>query len=687
MPMKSSLTVSFTLLVAFSASAYAQPWSAVLAPSRAVDWSSNSPGVVGGIPSAAWAQCKTTACNAVTAAGASATAAQINAAIASAPSSSYVALSAGSYSLSSGINMGPNVVLRGAGPNNTFLVFSGGTSCGGEGGQICFKDGSGYFYGSTAVQVGGTNSATVCGTGSSGACNNAYGRGATTLQLSNVGSAGIVNGQYIYLDQVNDNPATPSTSWQNGMLICDNTSPTDGCSLEGTSPGRCASGAWGAPCPSGAGTERNLIQIVKVVSGCTSGCSGAGPFNVTITPGLYGQKWNAAQAPGAWWSSNNMQNAGVEDLSIDSTAVGTSTESGIYFDNAFNCWASNVRSISPNRNHVWFWQSAHITVQNSYFFGTQNEMSQSYGIESFIASDNLVVNNIFQQVTQPVVMGPAQGIVFAYNFAIHDTYYTPAWLQQGFAYRHDAGTLYNLSEGNLTSGYWEDVFHGTGGANTTFRNYAVGWEAGRSEDTVPVQLFAYNRFENFIGNVLGCNNATSAYPGNCGAPYHTAYETHGGVGQGGSIYDLNAGNSESATRVLPDPYVETSLMRWGNYDVVNAATRFVTSEVPSGLTDGYANPVPASQALPASFWTTKPSWWGSIPWPAIGPDVTGGNVPGVAGHVYLNPAANCYLTTLGGPADGSGSVLPFNAKNCYGSTASTSPTPPAAPTGLTATVR
>ena len=119
-------------------------------------------------------------------------------------------------------------------------------------------------------------------------------------------------------------------------------------------------------------------------------------------------------------------------------------------------------------------------------------------------------------------------------------------------------------------------------------------------------------------------------------------------------------------------------MRWGNYDVVHAATQWASSEVPSSLTDGYANPVPASETLPASFWTSKkPAWWGSLPWPGIGPDVTGGNVPGVGGHVYLNPAANCYLTTMSGPADGTGSVLTFNANTCYG---------PPPPTGLTGIV-
>jgi len=119
-------------------------------------------------------------------------------------------------------------------------------------------------------------------------------------------------------------------------------------------------------------------------------------------------------------------------------------------------------------------------------------------------------------------------------------------------------------------------------------------------------------------------------------------------------------------------------MRWGNYDVVHAATQWSNGEVPSGLIDGYANSVPSSESLPASFWThTKPAWWGSLPWPGIGPDVAGGNVPGVGGHVYLNPAANCYLTTMSGPVDGTGSVLTFNANTCYG---------PPPPTGLTGIV-
>jgi len=73
-----------------------------------------------------------------------------------------------------------------------------------------------------------------------------------------------------------------------------------------------------------------------------------------------------------------------------------------------------------------------------------------------------------------------------------------------------------------------------------------------------------------------------------------------------------------------------------------------------------------------------------MPWPGIGPDVTGGNVANVGGHVYLTPAANCYLNILGGLTNGTTGALTFNANNCYGSSAqSNGPVPP---TGLNAVI-
>ena len=139
-------------------------------------------------------------------------------------------------------------------------------------------------------------------------------------------------------------------------------------------------------------------------------------------------------------------------------------------------------------------------------------------------------------------------------------------------------------------------------------------------------------------------------------------------------------------------------MRWGNYDVVTGAVRWCgnssdpgwtttcggTSEVPTSLSK-YANAVPATTTLPASFYlSTKPAWWPSgKAWPPIGPDVTGGNAPNVGGHAYTIPAQDCYLHVMGGAANGTGAVLNFNASRCYGSSSVTLPVPP---TGLQAVV-
>ena len=43
---------------------------------------------------------------------------------------------------------------------------------------------------------------------------------------------------------------------------------------------------------------------------------------------------------------------------------------------------------------------------------------------------------------------------------------------------------------------------------------------------------------------------------------------------------------------------------------------------------------------------------------------------GVGGHAYTIPAQDCYSNIMGGPADGTGNVLSFNAATCYSKPAS-----------------
>jgi hypothetical protein len=112
--------------------------------------------------------------------------------------------------------------------------------------------------------------------------------------------------------------------------------------------------------------------------------------------------------------------------------------------------------------------------------------------------------------------------------------------------------------------------------------------------------------------------------------------------------------------------VKATLLRGGNYDMATEKVIW-KNNVPAG--EDTATYI-AQQSLPASLYLpAKPVWWNSSPWPAIGPDVSGGNVAGSAGYAYNIPACDCYNNS---PKGANGDVL-FNADNCYKNVSSSRP--------------
>jgi pectin methylesterase-like acyl-CoA thioesterase len=215
------------------ASLYAQNWSGIIAPSRATDWSGS--GVVGGIPS------RTVICATL---NPGATVAQINSAIAACPANEVVYLNPGTYSGLSGqifFNNKSNVTLRGAGPDQTFLVFSSGGDCNGLGANICVMNADSNYSGdphNTATWTAG------------------YNQGTTSITLS--GASNLHVGSLLILDQLDD------TSDTGNIYLCQTTS---GCSWQGgIGNGR-------------SGRAQN--QTVTVTS-----INGSAPATVGISPGL-----------------------------------------------------------------------------------------------------------------------------------------------------------------------------------------------------------------------------------------------------------------------------------------------------------------------------------------------------------------------------------------------------------------
>lgn len=677
------------LLVVIACGAQAQPWSTFLDPSRAIDWSlaANRAGFT--IPSYT-VTCVTQPTLTAGSAAAATNTSTIQGALNSCDAThNVVSIPAGTWYVA-GLTFGTqgHQVLRGAGPKSTTLVMTAETTCGGLNHAICMINANTVYNGSTAVLPPGGTQQCLWTAG--------YTKGSTSITLNTCPGGAPPLNQLLILDQANDTTDTA------GVFICDSTMA--GCTGEaGAVDGRTISGVT------------HSLQQVVLVTAVTG--TGTGPFSVTITPGLYANNLRTGQAPGAWWPGT-VQNDGLENMTVDGTAAPDGTLS-MY--SCYQCWERNVRSLNAGRNHVLAYQSMNSLIRDSYFFGSQTSAAESYGFESEESSATLIENNIFQQVTAPIMFGQGAGSAVTYNFQANSSYGGAAF--QGAYYGHSAGSVMGLWEGNNFLAIVTDAVHGSTATPTYFRNMLRSWQTGKTYGTMPVPVRSWHRGFNVVGNVLG-------QPG-----YHTNYEAYatsstGGVNTGlsnSSIYTLGFSDygglgicvSNGGQQVACDPLSRSTLMRWGNWDVVNAAVQWNTTEAsPAAVTYIAANFTTTyfstlAHTLPASlYYSSTPSWWpASKAWPPIGPDVTTGNVGLCSGgayagaqataasqcssgggtltspatayqsHVVSIPAQDCYYN-LGGPPDGTGSALAYDIATC-----ATTATRPAPPTTLTVTIQ
>jgi len=684
------------LLVLFSISTHAQNWSTFLDSTRAITW---TPGTT--IPNYTVA-CSTQPTLLTGSSNDSANAATITNALNSCDSThNVVNLPAGTYYVTGWTypSHGHQVV-RGAGANSTYIYITGGTSCNGWSIGICIGADTGVYFGSSAVLAGGSHQC---------AWTAGYAQGTTTITLSSCGSAPPSNALLV-LDQANDSSDT------GGIYICD--SATTGCTGEGSTnhDGRIISGVTYS--------QAQTVFASSVVN------AGGGNYTVTITPGVYFNNIRSSQTPGAWWPGF-AQNNGLETLTIDQSNTNSNP---ISIFNCYQCWVKGIRSLYGGRNDIVTYENLQSVIRDSYFYGAQTPgTSQSYGVEFETATSALLLeNNIFQQTTNPIMFGQGTGNVIGYNFAVDNQ--NNGGVMALVYYAHNAGSEMNLWEGNnLNNIHSDSSTWGSSTNGTIFRNMLTGWQLGKTYSTLLVSLESWSRAFNVVGNILG-------EPG-----YQTTYESYatsatGGINIGDNIADTSiyalgwtgyngtGGCGTGSTGGPPcGPLVRSTLMRWGNWDVVTNGTKWDSTEaspaavpyVNANFTASYFNSL--AHTLPASlYYNSTPSWWPSgKAWPPTGPDVssgnlgvcTGGTYPGTqttssslcgiltgagtltnawASHANSIPAQDCYLNVMHGPVDGSGSVLSFDASQCYASSGSGTGggggTAPAAPTALKATV-
>jgi hypothetical protein len=473
--------------------------------------------------------------------------------------------------------------------------------------------------------------------------------------------------------------------------------------------------------------HRGQSEMVQVI-GCTPACGVQrhkgkrykGLTTLTISPGLVHPNWAAKQSPQFWLIQPN-ENIGVRNLVLDGSHVGYhDMTSAIAVNNIANFWIRNVAFEKFPNITLHILQSMHGDICSNYIYdsGQSDPNSDNSGI-NWYGSANLFCNNIVHNAHLAMISnGPSVGNAIVGNYTLNG-YTGNATLFGSIWPNHSNGSNYNLYEHNVTQMIDFDQTHGGALMTTIYRSLVTGWESCsngncgsefKEYNLFPIMQLSYNRYPNIVDNVLGT-------PGITTKDYERTDPGYFAMTPAGYVYNwasgnpVNPGGGYAGGPIPIDVGVMTTSYRWGNWDTFHKATRWDTAEVPSNIIV-YPQPVPTncteSKSCPASFYfPARPTWWSaSDPFPAIGSDIANGNVgqcggtvntPGQyalapatssaqcggqelktawAGHVNAIPAMRCYLNTLGGPPDGTGDALPFDANACYGNTPTPEPPEP-----------
>jgi peptidoglycan hydrolase-like protein with peptidoglycan-binding domain len=541
------------------------------AAKRIISWNDNV-GVPGGIPDRS-TKCVTSACAALENAAAGYkdgtldASALIQAALVSAPADTHVYIPAGTYLINTPINFNStktitDVTLRGAGPGETILK---------PGGWTAITAGGGGLSTERTVISGAT-------------------KGATSIVVSD--ASGITPGKMLLLYQADD----PDFYWSR----------------------------WGEIDRTG------QYLMVTAVNGSTVTFEDPLIWDFTLNPRF---KYNLYSM---------VKRSGIEDLTIDADA--SYSGSMIKFTYTYATWVKNVELKGGTGNDmVGLYVTLRNEIRDSYFHDSFST-SDGYGILGQSGSTDrgattglLVENNIFSGLRHAVVLEGDGGGVLAYNYSRNIRWGSwPNYLVPDFNTNHGPHGMMLLFEGNIAAELQSDGYHGSASHQTLFRNWfsAKHTDAARTGNRIAVDLTRYSYYHNIVGNILGDPSWTPTWYEMAGMPtypqtqsiYRLGYPNVGNNGYCQNIgeYWYSAGcttvfkSNEGKAYGWIDTKVEDTLVRWGNYDYKNNSAQWNAGEVASGVT------APSSQSLPSSLYlSSKPSWFGSLTWPAIGPDVSG----------------------------------------------------------------
>jgi PKD repeat protein len=475
--------------------------------------------------------------------------AAIQAAINACPSGEVVLLPAGTFKLSSALVITTPITLRGQGPTTILKGYSRNTPC--------------------VLQIGAGSSYNFSAEGTS--ITSGYAKGSTSIVVSS--ASGFTTGRLMLIDQLND-----------GTFVS-NTGSSGTASWVGRANG-----------------TRAMRQLVKI-----TGISGT---TIRFSPALF-YTYAATLSPQASVISTAVPalaadggSIGVENLTVlDGGGNSGNARGNITWKVCTNSWLYKVSSINCHSYHILSNHILQNSIKQCYISGAYEiAPSRAYGIEisdgscSNLIEDNIVIGTSAELICE----NGASGNVVAYNYAEPGSLtQSPNSILPGLQPSHGAHPMFNLYESNYTAIWMSDFTWGTSSHNVAFRNRLTGSFGSLTESIIAVDVNTGQNHISIIGNILGTAGE--------GFIYEKAWPASYGYNDF-LIYRLGYAYGSTATSPFGGTDTATTILRHGNYDVVNNSIIYNGSDI---------------QTLPSSFYlASKPSWFGSLSWPAIGPDVS-----------------------------------------------------------------
>ena len=350
------------------------------------------------------------------------------------------------------------------------------------------------------------------------------------------------------------------------------------------------------------------------------------PTSVTIDPPLLFDL-PVDLAPKMAVATQQAEFVGVEDLKFDAK---NSTSGGgfVYMKQCYGCWAKNVTVLNVPNRHLWISDSLQCQFEHCFVSKRIGQGSNGAGILMASTSFSLFQDNIVAYQFAHIQMeSGSSGNVVAYNYCYDSS--IGGMIGVSINADHSPHNSFNLYEGNVSSKFQCDGYHGSTSHDTVFRNWLHGTNDKTDQFGICVYLNRFTRAYSVVGNVLGSPKYTYLYDNdNNGFGYnqHFIYvfglPNMGNGGFNGKTVQLSKGidwpDMPALRAAEPgkgprdgfqelDLDVKATTLLKGNWNYCDKGVR--ASESLKGV------------KLPSSLYLKeKPAWFGNLNWPAFGPD-------------------------------------------------------------------